>query len=240
MLAVPKLRDTIGTSLPRLKAAQLTHWAILFRGQFDADYMARTRAVGLAHWRIGLEPHWFTGACLFFINRLHRLIHRTYDTDPEARKAVCEAVSTAIMLDMNLVLTAYHDAMTDALVMEKQRADEAARAKAGFLAHMSHEFRTPLNAILGFGEMLQGRYHGPLTAKQAEYATDIHDAANHLLALINGVLDMATIEANQLDLHEEAVDLAELVRESCNLVAGQASAAGVTIATGGVHGAAGL
>ena len=102
---------------------------------------------------------------------------------------------------------------------EKERAEAANLAKSEFLANMSHELRTPLNAIIGFSEILQNRMFGPLgSEKYEEYCTDIHSSGIHLLGVINDILDMSKIEAGQMQLDREVIDLAPLVEETARLV----------------------
>ncbi|MCL6707556.1 ATP-binding protein [Pseudomonas sp. R2.Fl] len=103
---------------------------------------------------------------------------------------------------------------------EKDRAEAANKAKSEFLANMSHELRTPLNAILGFSEILQNGMFGPIgSPKYAEYARDIHDSGKHLLNVINDILDMSKIEAGQMRIRCEAIDLAPLIEESLRFTA---------------------
>ncbi|HRK25600.1 MAG TPA: HAMP domain-containing sensor histidine kinase, partial [Beijerinckiaceae bacterium] len=120
-----------------------------------------------------------------------------------------------------LVYRAEKDDLIGELEQEKARSDEARKraedanlAKSRFLATMSHELRTPLNAILGFSEVMQGELFGPHSVPQyKEYSNDIHSSGEHLLSLINEVLDLSRIEAGRYSLTEEAVDLAGLVED---------------------------
>ena len=92
----------------------------------------------------------------------------------------------------------------------KEEAEFASRAKTDFLANMSHELRTPLNAIIGFGQIMDNETFGPVgTPKYREYITDILSSASHLLEVIGDVLDMARVEANEIQLNEETFDLAD-------------------------------
>jgi two-component system cell cycle sensor histidine kinase PleC len=101
----------------------------------------------------------------------------------------------------------------------RRRAEEANLAKSRFLATMSHELRTPLNAILGFSEVMKGEVLGPIdNANYKDYARDIHASGEHLLNLINEILDLSRIEAGRYKLHEEPVNLAHLVEECHHLV----------------------
>lgn len=93
-------------------------------------------------------------------------------------------------------------------------AERANRAKSEFLATMSHEFRTPLNAILGFSEMLRSQYLGPMGSQSyVDYANDIHNSGEHMLALVNDVLDIAAIEAGKRELRPEPIHMSVLVED---------------------------
>ncbi len=98
----------------------------------------------------------------------------------------------------------------------RRRAEEANLAKSRFLASMSHELRTPLNAILGFSEVMKSSLLGPIeNASYRDYINDIHTSGQHLLNLINEILDLSRIEAGRQELSEEPLGLGTLVSE-CN------------------------
>lgn len=115
-------------------------------------------------------------------------------------------------------ITVKHDDVA-ALEHAKGVAEEASRIKSNFLATISHEFRTPLNAILGFSEIIKAESFGKIgIAKYAEYIDDIHSSGRHLLDLINDVLDISEIEANKRVLLKEELDLEEVALHCLNTV----------------------
>jgi len=113
---------------------------------------------------------------------------------------------------------------------EKVRAEGANKAKSEFLANMSHELRTPLNAINGFSEIMQAEMYGPMgDARYKEYAQDIHNSGQHLLALINDILDMSKIEAGKMNLKFEPISLEEVTEDAVRLIRNRAEAAGLEV-----------
>ena len=113
---------------------------------------------------------------------------------------------------------------------EKVRAEGANKAKSEFLANMSHELRTPLNAINGFSEIMVAEMFGALGDRRyKEYAGDILSSGQHLLALINDILDMSKIEAGKLTLNLEPVSVEEVVDDAVRLVRAKADEAGLTL-----------
>ena len=97
----------------------------------------------------------------------------------------------------------------------KERAEQASRAKSEFLAHMSHELQTPLNAILGFSEIIQRQMFGPVGSESyVEYAKDIHGSGEHLLSLINDLLDLSKIEAGKFAINDQHVAVAEIIEQT--------------------------
>jgi signal transduction histidine kinase len=115
-------------------------------------------------------------------------------------------------------------------IADKSRQLEAAsRHKSEFLANMSHELRTPLNAIIGFSEVLTERMFGELNEKQDEYLRDIHASGQHLLSLINDILDLSKIEAGRMELELTDFDLPSAIDNALILVRERASRRGITL-----------
>jgi two-component system cell cycle sensor histidine kinase PleC len=136
-----------------------------------------------------------------------------------------------------LVARAEKDALIGELEQAKMNSDEARRraegsniAKSQFLAQMSHELRTPLNAILGFSEVMKTEVFGPhQVPAYKEYSSDIHNSGQHLLNLINEILDLSRIEAGRYELNEEPVSLTMVVQDCHHLLKLRAKNRGITV-----------
>lgn len=115
------------------------------------------------------------------------------------------------------------------LLHESEKAREADRAKSDFLAMISHELRTPLNGIIGFSEVLKEGYFGTLTPKQAAYVEHILDNGEHLLLLINDLLDLSKAEANKLTLHPEWTDVRSFFEQTLTVVMERAKKNDITL-----------
>ncbi|MDE2464856.1 MAG: PAS domain S-box protein [Alphaproteobacteria bacterium] len=116
------------------------------------------------------------------------------------------------------------------LIDARDLAEQANRAKSAFLANMSHELRTPLNAIIGFSEVMTQEIFGPVGVERySEYVRLIHESGNHLLELINGVLDMSKIEAGKFELAEEEFALDDVASQALAYVKIQADRKGVAL-----------
>jgi len=109
--------------------------------------------------------------------------------------------------------TAQLRAANEELHAQYLRVQDTNRLKSEFLANMSHELRTPLNAIIGFTQLIHDGRVGSITADQQEYLNDILTSADHLLQLINDVLDLSKVESGKLEFHPERVEVAKLISE---------------------------
>ena len=185
----------------------------------------------------GLAPV-FLGIMLFFWER------RDIDSMTMATMAVAAQlffIFLANRLYASSVATVSFRAEKDALIAEletanansdeaRRKAEEANLAKSRFLATMSHELRTPLNAILGFSEVMKNEIFGThANAAYKEYSADIHGSGQHLLNLINEILDLSRIEAGKYELNEEALSLIAVVEECRHMLAMRSKAKGQAI-----------
>jgi signal transduction histidine kinase len=116
--------------------------------------------------------------------------------------------------------TAALERSNEQAIAARNEAERANRIKSKFLANMSHELRTPLNAILGFSEIIRLGVFGPVNDRYLEYVTDINSSAMDLLGLIDGLLDLAKIEAGKMILQEAEIDLRSLLGEALQMIAG--------------------
>jgi len=161
------------------------------------------------------------GILRLFANRAAaELKRRDHEKNLENANAQLQKANAALRREVAMRLD-----MEDQLARAKQAAEAANTAKSNFLAHMSHELRTPLNGILGYAQLL--KRDTTLGVQQRESVSVIERSGEHLLTLINDLLDLAKIEAGRLDLHTSLFDLPQLVKHVADIAAVRASQAGI-------------
>jgi signal transduction histidine kinase/CheY-like chemotaxis protein len=146
-----------------------------------------------------------------------------YSNELSQLRAELEATSQGLMA-MHAELSDQRDQLQKA----HRAADQASHAKAAFLSSMSHEIRSPLNAMIGFTTLLR---ETALTPEQAEYADTLATAGSHLRDLVNGILDLSKVESGQLELEEVPFDLAGCAEDAAAIVAPQAEDKQLALAT---------
>ena len=149
---------------------------------------------------------------------------------PRSRRATSRATSKSRTETSSGALGANVNRMNDELRRLYTELEAASRHKSEFLANMSHELRTPLNAIIGFSQVLRDEMVGSVNPKQAEYLDDITSSGNHLLSLINDVLDLSKVEAGQVELQVHPFSLREALERGVVMVRERATEEGVRVA----------
>ncbi len=220
--------------IARLKQT-LQHWARgLFSGTYDEAYAEDRNQIGYRHVRIGLEQKYVISAMgivrAFFSDCL---LAEFPASDDRLRHA--HSLGKVLDLDLNLMCESYMHATLQnlcALNEQLERANrelaEAGRIKDEFLAHTSHELRTPLNSILGFTKLILDGLCKDRPEEQ-ELLRDVFASAQHLLGIVNDILDIARIEANQMTLHIEDVNPRQVLDSTLPLVAVQAASRGLKL-----------
>ncbi|MCH9053190.1 MAG: transporter substrate-binding domain-containing protein [Proteobacteria bacterium] len=189
------------------------------------EHMRAVVAKGLAPKAMGREEDYIRERM-----ELHRNPTEPYEVVRQGRvwlvheQHVADGSTAIIATDITERKQAEED-LGNALIEAKQ----ANQAKSEFLATMSHELRTPLNAILGFADIINHQYFGPTSEKYKEYAEDIQSSGEHLLTLINEILDLSTIEAGKQPLVNEKLSIKEIVGECKKIVEEKARSSGVDL-----------
>jgi two-component system CheB/CheR fusion protein len=133
---------------------------------------------------------------------------------------VTRIVEGVVITFMDISDRKRHEAV---LKLAKEEAEEANRKKDEFLALMSHELRTPLNSIIGYSRMMETGRAGPINEKQAKYTRNINSSGNHLLNIINDLLDLSKIEAGKMEIFPESIDVLPLIDEINSMMSGLAN-----------------
>ncbi len=151
-----------------------------------------------------------------------------------SREIAVERANALRLEEANEMLRRANEAARDAF----EAAESANRSKSDFLANMSHDIRTPMNAIVGFAELIRANETDP--ARVDEYVMKIQASSNHLLSLINDVLDMSKIEAGKMNLHISRMDVSEVVGAVVDIIRPQAEACGLhfDVSVAGIEGCA--
>ncbi len=152
--------------------------------------------------------------------RIRALKHRTRVLEAKVAERTVEVEQTNRALAEKVVEA---EASERRAVESERRALEASRAKSIFLSNMSHELRTPLNSIIGFAAIVMQRLDGQIDPRYARFLRNIHTSGEHLLRLINTILDLSKIEAGRMELHLEELRIGEVLSEMENLMRGVAA-----------------
>src|ERR1700733_2303604 len=149
LVTIPHLKQMCAEQIPRLKQVQASHWRRLFSGRFDAAYFSGVQTIGNVHHKIGLEPRWYIGGYAYALNRLVALAVRTHRWSPQKLASLIAAVNAGVMLDMDIAISVYQEALIAEKVQRAQRLDALLRgfeARTAVLVSMVASAATELES----------------------------------------------------------------------------------------------
>jgi len=214
--------------IERLKQT-LREWARgLFSGVYDEAYAEQRYHVGYRHVRAGLDQKYVISAMGNVRTYLSECLLLEYPASDE-RLRCARSLSKILDLDLNLMCESYMHAtlqnlrsLNAQLEFANRELDQASKTKDEFLAHTSHELRTPLNSILGFTKLILDGLCKDRDEEQ-ELLRDVYASAQHLLGIVNDILDLGRIEAGKMSLHIESLNPRDVLDSTIPLVSVQAT-----------------
>jgi methyl-accepting chemotaxis protein len=181
--SVSALARLVGTETHRLKRAQETHWERLFSGRFDSAYFDGVKTIGLVHNKIGLEPRWYIGGYSYVLNRLTRLATKTYRWSPSKLSSVLCAVNSAVLLDMDVAISTYQEALLTAraerglkLDALMQSFDTKTRDLVSAVASAAAQLQSTAQALSGIAAKTNDQT-GAVAAAAEEASTNVQTVA---------------------------------------------------------------
>lgn len=225
-------------TIKKVRRTQKEYLLMLTGGNYDKNYFDHRLNVGKTHDRIDLHPNWYIGAYCLYHRLIFPLIVETYKDQPDKMTNYILVMDKIMNLDMQLAMDtyihSYHAALEEKVRLteiQNKKIEAANRAKSEFLANMSHELRTPLNAIIGFSEVLRDKLCGDLNEEQMEFVADIHSSGQHLLQMINDILDLSKVESGKLELKYETFEIGKAIDAVLITLKGLAHKKSLTIET---------
>jgi signal transduction histidine kinase len=214
--------------IARLKQTLQAWGRGLFCGAYDEAYAEERFQIGYRHVRIGLEQKYVISAMGIVRSFLSECLSKEYPAGDE-RLAYAQALGKILDLDLNLMCESYFHATMEHLRLINKQLEQATleladanRIKDEFLAQVSHELRTPLNSILGFTKLiLDGLCRN--ADEERELLHDVYLSGQHLLSIVNDLLDIARFEAGKMSLHLESINPRHVLDSTLPLIAVQAA-----------------
>ena len=210
----PQLARLIGKDIPRLKAAQGSHWGRLFNGRFDHDYMQGVRAIGLIHNKIGLEPRWYIGGYNFVLSRLAALAVRHYRWKPGHLSAVLTALNCAVMLDMDIAISVYQEAMLAKRQLQQEKIsgairdfDEQMKVVLGTLGGSATHLQNSANTLAANAEQ-STRQSAAVAAGSEEASANVQAVASATEQLTSSVNEIGRQVSESTRITGKAVEQA--------------------------------
>ncbi|MBD3867437.1 MAG: hybrid sensor histidine kinase/response regulator [Acidobacteria bacterium] len=187
---------------------------------FASAIMLAYESLGVMGFALGIAPAWLL-ISFFRIQKRWQAEHLHRMEQVEQLNRVLEWKVKDRTRELQAALGSLEETNSK-LVGANEALTEASKAKSEFLANVSHELRTPLNAVIGFSEVLSAQETEGLSGRQLDFLKAIHDGGDHLLSLINDILDLSKIESGRMPLNLDVVEAVPIVSEVVAMLQGQA------------------
>ena len=209
--AVPALAKMVGHETPRLKKAQTAHWERLFSGRFDEAYFNGVKTIGLIYNKIGLEPRWYIGGYNYVLSRLTVLAAKTYRWSPKKLHGVLEAINCAVMLDMDIAISVYQEAMMADRAQRGLKLDELMKAfetktneLVGTVAAAANQLQSTAKSMSGVSSKTNGQT-AAVAAAAEEASANVQTVAAAAEELSSSVTEISRQVAQSSSIAETAV-----------------------------------
>ena len=204
--SVPQLKALVGDQIPRLKQAQTAHWKRLFSGRFDDAYFAGVHTIGAVHHRIALEPRWYIAGYTYVLNRLVALAVRTHRWSPGKLAAQIAAVNAGVMLDMDIAISVYQEALLAEREQRTRRLDALLRG-----------FETTTAGLVG--TVASASTELEATARTMSATTDetMQQATNVAAAVEEASVNVQTVASAAEELSASISEIARQVAQSSEI-----------------------
>lgn len=201
--AFPHLTQMVGDHVPRLKQAQTAHWRRLFSGRFDAAWLSSVQTIGQVHHKIGLEPRWYIGGYAFVLNRLVALAVHTHRWAPARLVSLINAVNAAVMLDMDIAISVYQEAVLTEKAQRGKRVDGLLR-----------DFEEKTAGLVGQVATAANKLEATARSMSATTSETTRQAADVAGAVETASVNVQTVAAAAEELSASVGEIARQVTQS--------------------------
>jgi len=232
VMSEPRLQAMLGEKVPGLKRAQTTHWQRLFTGGLDAGYYDSVRGIGLVHHKIGLEPRWYIGGYNYVLNRLFDLAVGAYRWSPGKLRTVLAAVTARVMLDMDIAISVYQEAL---LIERQQRGSKvdallrsfeaSAGTLVGIIASAATELRATAQSLSSTTEQTTAQAAGVAAAVE-QASVNVQTVASAAEELSSSITEISRQVAQSSMIASKAVEDARRTDAIVKTLAGGAQKIG--------------
>jgi len=209
------LAKLIGNDAPRLKTAQRAHWKRLFDGRFDEAYVAGVRTIGMVHNKIGLEPRWYIGGYNFVLNRLVEIAAKSCRWQARKLPKLLRAINSAVMLDMDIAISVYQDALLAERAQRQHRIEAAVKEFDARMTAMLSTVKASAATMHSTSQTLSGnaeetsRQSMAVAAASEEATTNVQTVASAAEELSSSINEISRQVSQSTQIATKAVDEAK-------------------------------